>query len=190
MRIDINQKKIAFGDKYEIVQDGKTILKAASKLFRFLSEINLFRPDSEQNVARIKRKFNWFKALYSIEMNSGSDVLFETVSYWKNHYRCEYRGSVYDIYGHRGRKFSIYKNSKQVAWFEKEAVTFFDGDNYKIIANDDADNILIICFALVVDNYRSNRKNKGAISFDIGNIFQAKPFDESWSPKEDSTRKF
>lgn len=182
MIIDIHQKKIALGAKYEIVQKEKTILFAASRLFRFLSEINLFRASDEQGIAQIKRKLSFFKALYTITMSSGSEILFYMVLFWRNHYRCEYRGKTYDIYGHRGRKFSIYKGGKQIAWFEKKAISYFEGDNYRITANDDADVTLLVSFVVVIDNYRSRRHNRGIVNFDIGNIFQARVFDESWRP--------
>jgi hypothetical protein len=61
MRIDINQQKIALGDKFEIVQHDETVLRAESKLFRFLSEIILFRPVEKYNIAIIKEKFRLSK---------------------------------------------------------------------------------------------------------------------------------
>ena len=48
MRIDINQKKIAIGDKYEIFIDGKLAYKASNELFRLLSVINLFKIDDSR----------------------------------------------------------------------------------------------------------------------------------------------
>ncbi len=184
MQIDINQKKIALGSKYEIVRNGKTIYKAASKLFRFLSEINLFRPEDDHVLLSIHRLFSFFTAKYSLEMDNGSEALFYTVKYWKNHYRCEYRGKGYDIYGHRKRKFSIFKNDNQIARFEKEAVSYFEGDNYKLTADDDVEVILLLGFVLVIDNYRNRSRNRGIINYDFGSVFEARPFDENWIPAE------
>jgi hypothetical protein len=62
---------------------------------------------------------------------------------------------MYDIYGHRGRKYSIYKNDQQVAWWDKEAVGWFAGDNYKIFANANSDPELLISFCLVIGNFRT-----------------------------------
>ena len=45
MRIDINQKKIAIGDKYQIFLNGNPAYKASNELFRLLSVINLFKND-------------------------------------------------------------------------------------------------------------------------------------------------
>ncbi len=180
MRIDIHQKKIAFTAKYEIVKEGKTLFRASAKLFRLFSEIRLLREGDEHVLVVIKRLISFFTAKYMLQMSSGSEALFHTVSFWKNHFRCEYRGKTYDIYGHRGRKFSIFKNNKQIAYFVKEAVSYFAGDNYKLIAEDDEDVALLVSFVLIIDSYRSRGRERGPVNFDIGNIFQERPFDESW----------
>lgn len=183
MRIDINQKKIAFGNKFSIIKDNQTILKAASKLFRILSVTELFQPEGETPLGSINRKLALFNAKYEIEMLNQPTWYFSTVLWWKNHHQCKSGNNTYDVYGHRGRKYSIFTNGEQVAYFDKEAVTFFDGDNYKLIANDDADHFLLVCIVLTIDNYRSNKKNDGAINFDIGHIFQARKFDKTWTSK-------
>ena len=184
MRIDINQKKIAFGNKFNIVKDGQTILKAASRLFRILSVTELFQPNSDLPLGTIRRRFAIFKAKYDIEMANQPTYQFRTISWWKNHHQCKSGSNVYDVYGHRGRRYSIFKNGTQVAYFKKEAVTFFEGDNYMLLASDNADHFLLTCIVLTVDNYRSNNKNNDAVNIDIGHIFQARKFDDSWTPAQ------
>jgi hypothetical protein len=88
----------------------------------------------------------------------------------------------YDLYGHRGRKYSIYKNDIQVAWWDKNAVSWFSGDNYKITADKDCDVALIIFFCLIIDNFSYHKKS--IFNYSFGNIgFQAKMFDPAWQPK-------
>jgi hypothetical protein len=71
-----------------------------------------------------------------------------------------------------------------VAWWEKEAVSWFDGDNYTITADNDCHAELIIAFCLIIDNHKSNRHGDNAVSYDIGNIGgQVKEFDSHWRPK-------
>jgi len=183
MRIDINQKKIAFGNKFTIVRNGETILRAASKLFRILSVTELFQLNSELPWGTIRRRLAFFNAKYDIEIMNQPTFHFNTISWWKNHHQCKAGNNTYDVYGHRGRKYSIFKNGEQIAYFNKEAVTFFEGDNYMLQTNDDADHFLLVCIVLTIDNYRSNNKNDSAINIDIGHIFQAKKFDQSWQPK-------
>jgi hypothetical protein len=109
---------------------------------------------------------------------------FRTVSVWKCEYECQVGQDCYHIYGHRGRKYSIYKNDKQIAWWNKNAVSWFAGDNYKIISDADADIDLLISFCLIIDNFSSDSGKGNTINIDLGNIgFQARKFDPAWQPK-------
>lgn len=185
MEIDINQRKISIGDKYQIFTNGQQTHTATRALLQLLPEINLFE-NSFGGSARmtINKRFSLFKATYDITRWDNNIIKFRTKSYWKLYYQCQCGADTYDIYGHRGRKYSIYKNDKQVAWWNKKAVTWFAGDNYKIIADKDCDVNLIISFCLIVDNFSSDDHDGNTVTYDFGNIgFQVKKFDDSWQPK-------
>jgi len=185
MEIDINQKKISVGDKYKIFTDGQHTHNATKDFLQLLPEINLF--DNNAGLARItiNKRFSWFKAKYEITTRRDNNILpFTTKSYWKLHYQCQCGTTHYDIYGHRGLKYSIYKNDIQIAWWGKKAVTWFAGDNYKIIADKDCDIELIVSFCLIIDNFSSNDEKGDTVKYDLGNIgFQAKKFDYNWVQK-------
>jgi uncharacterized protein YxjI len=183
MEIDINQKKIAVGDKYNIFIDGQLSHTASTEVFRFLAVINLF--DVGGSRLTINKKNWWFKAKYNITLNDNNVLEFRTKSFWKNHFQCQYGLNLFDIYGHKGRKVSVFKNDKQVAWWNKQKVTWFEGDNYKIIADTNSDNEIIIAFCLIIDNYNSNDKGGNTITIDFGSIGpQARAFDATWLPKQ------
>ncbi|MEP6747655.1 MAG: hypothetical protein ABJB86_08010 [Bacteroidota bacterium] len=184
MDIDINQKKISIGDKYQIFTDGIQTHHAAAKIFRLFAEINLFDLNSDFSLVTIKRKFAFFTAKFNITKKDGNTYQLVTKSFWKGHFQCICGPDLYDIYAHRGRKHSVYRNDLQVAWWDQKAVTWFNGDNYKITANKDCDKLLLISFCLAIDNYSSNDGNKKAVNFNIGRIGpQAKKFDPSWIAK-------
>jgi uncharacterized protein YxjI len=184
MEIDINQKKISIGDKYQIFIDGQQTHFASRKLWRLMPEINLFEIGDDTPEITINRRLSWFRARYDITRGTNTVLQFRTKSFWKHHYQCQSAADNYDIYGHRGRKYSIYKNDVQVAWWDKKAVTWFAGDNYKITADKDCDVDLIISFCLVVDNFSSDDHGDKAVTYNVGNIgFQAKKFDQNWFPK-------
>jgi uncharacterized protein YxjI len=185
MRIDINQKKIAIGDKYQIFIDGKLLFKASNELFHWLSVINLYRNDSTRAALTINKQWFFFKPKYHIRLHDyNSTVEFRADSFWMMHYQCHCSPDIYHIYGHRGRKFSVYKNNTQVAWWEKEAVSWFEGDNYAITADSDSNLELIIAFCLIIDNHKSKRHGDDAVSYDIGNMGgQVKEFNMYWQPK-------
>ena len=184
MIIDINQKKISIGDKYHVFMNGQQTHNASAKLFRLFAEINLFELPSEKPVMTIKKKFAFFTARYDITRWDGKTVEFKTYSFWKGHFRCLNGPDLYDIYKHVGRKCSIYKNNVQVAWWDKQAVTWFNGDNYTITADNDCDKNFLISLCITMDNYSSNDSEKGTINFDFGRIGpQAKKFNPDWKPK-------
>jgi uncharacterized protein YxjI len=188
MEININQKKISVGDKYKIFTDGQPSHTASRKLFRFLPEVNLFRLNDDQPVMTIKKRISFFSAKYNIlrwDNRRGNDILeFRTVAFWKAQYQCQAGNDTYDIYGHRGLKCSIYKNDRQIAWWDQQAVSWFAGDNYTIIADHDADADLLISFCLVIDNFRSDDHDGKTLTFHLGHIGpQARKFDPGWQPK-------
>jgi len=184
MRIDINQKKISIGDKYQIFMDGQPTYKASSELFRLLSVINLFRKDEPEPRLTIKNRWSFFKPKYNIRLHDNRILEFSADSFWKMHYQCHCSPDMYYIYGHRGRKYSVYRNNTKVAWWEKEAVSWFDGDNYSITADNDCNLELIIAFCLIIDNHKSKRHGNNAVSYNIENIGgQVKEFNSDWRPK-------
>ena len=184
MEIDINQQKISVGDRYQIFTNAKPTHTAERELFKLRPIIRLFENGSSTVHMTITKRFAWLKAKYDIQRRDNNILEFRTVSFLKSQYTCPAGNDDYDIYGHRGRKYSIYKNDSQVAWWDKRAVSWFAGDNYKIIADDDCDASLIISFCLIVDNFSSNDHNGTALTINLGNIgFGAKKFDKDWQPK-------
>jgi uncharacterized protein YxjI len=184
MEIDVNQQKISIGDKYEIFIDGQQTYLASRQLFQLLPEINLFKIGEDRARMTINKRLAWFKASYDITRWDNNVLQYRTKSIWKLVDQCRVGPDLYMIYGHRGRKYSIFKNDIQVAWWDKKAVTWFAGDNYKIIADKDCDIDLIISFCLIVDNFSSENHDGNVVTFDFGNIgFQQKKFDDNWHPK-------
>jgi hypothetical protein len=183
MIININQKKISIGDKYEIFTDTEPTHRASSKLFHLFPEIDLFENGSELAVLTINKLFAFFVAKYNITLPDGLTIRFKTTSFWKGHYRCDHGSDRYDIYRHNGRKCSIYCNYRQIAWWDKKAVTWFNGDNYTIFADKHCNKNLVIAFCLIIDNYTEGEKN--TLNIDLGRIGpQAKKFDRYWLPAE------
>jgi len=184
MEININQKPISIGDKYKIFIDGQESYRAARKLFKLLPVVVLYKNDGDIPRITIRKRFTFFKASYVLKREDSSILEFKTISFWKRHYQCLVGKDMYDVYGHRGRKFSIYKNDVQVAFWDKQAVSWFAGDNYMIMADKNSDAELLISFCLVIDNFRSDDHDGKALTVDIGGIGpQAKAFDSNWEPK-------
>ncbi|HWV75512.1 MAG TPA: hypothetical protein VN040_27535 [Pseudosphingobacterium sp.] len=183
MEIVVTQKKISIGDKYNIFTNGQPTHKASKRLLQLLAEIRLFESNGITTDVIINRRFTWLKPAYDITNKNLQVLSFRTKSFWKRHYQCQSNSDTYDIYRHRGLKYSIFKNDQQVAWWGKSIITWFEGDSYRIIANDDCDVDLIISFCLIIDNISGNHDTE-VITLNIGNIgFQARKFDPQWQPR-------
>jgi uncharacterized protein YxjI len=183
MEININQKKISIGDKYKIFIDGQQSYSASTKLFRLLDEIELFEEGINRPKYTLYKNWAWFNTSYNLKSFDNNGFEFRTKSFWKNHYECRVGPDLYEIFGHRGRKYSVFKNNKQIAWWSKSIVTWFEGDNYTIIADQNCDYELIISFCLIIDNAFSNSKNDNAVTIDLGTVLlQARKFDTTWQP--------
>ena len=183
MEIDINQHKISIGDKYKIFTDGQLTYTAARALFNLLPVVNLFILNEGRARMTIRKRLSWFIAKYDIERWDNIILKFRTISFWKLSYRCQCGNDTYNVYGHTGRKYSVFKNDIQVAYWTKETVSWFAGDNYKIVADNDCDKDLLISFCLIVDNFRSDDHDSNTVNIDFGNIgLFAKKFDFNWQP--------
>lgn len=185
MQINIVQEKFSIRDRYQVFINEKLRYSASSELLSFFPVIHLFGNEGGRPRLTINKLWSWLGAKYNITLYDNSRLEFRTKTFWKYHYRCQYGPDLFDIYGHRGRKYSVYKHDKQVAWWDKNSVALLKGDHYKVIADDDSDLELIMAFCLVIDNYSYDHKQGNAVTLDFGNIgLQAKKFNPEWKPKE------
>lgn len=184
MTIDIHQVKISVTDEYRIFINEEEKYYASKKIISLFPHITLVENGNEQTRLIIDKIPTWFSARYDIKLWDDTLLEYTTKSFWKSHYQCQAGNDLYDIYGHNDLKYSIYKNDKQVAWWTKNAVSLFKGDNYKIIADDNCNLELLIAFCLINDNKDSSGSDS-TITFDLGNIGpQARKFNKEWQPNK------
>lgn len=182
MIININQRKISFGDKYDIYVNKHLNFSAKGKVFRLLAEIDLTDIHSDVVVYTIKRKFSWIRAKYELKDELDRVYELKTESVIKGHFSCDFNQDRYELFRHKGRKCSIYKNEEQIGWWDKKAVTWLNGDNYTITTNDDINLPLVIALCIAMDNFLT-AGNKGTFNVDIGKLNSGvKPFNELWEP--------
>ena|SRR4029078_4221443 len=88
MEININQRKVSAGDKYNIFTNEKQTHFVTAVLFKFLSVIDLFDTDNKRRRMTINKRFFFVRAKYDITRWDNATFKFRTKSFWKNHYRC------------------------------------------------------------------------------------------------------
>ena len=181
MEIYINQQKFSFGDKYEIFTDGQFTHNATKKVFQIFPEIELFDAGGQRRML-ISKLHSWIDLKYDLTRWDNNLIEFRTRSAWRNHFQCQAGNQFYELFGHKGRKYSIFRNDVQVGWWTKNAVTYFDGDQYTITCDNDADVDMMISLCLIIDNAKAPGGNN-VINVDLGNLLQARKFDEGWQPK-------
>lgn len=184
MEIDINQQKLALGEKYRIYTDGRLTHVASQQAVQFRREVLLLAQDAAPPRLRLRQQWAWFALAYDLIRWDRNVFRFRTASRWTNHYQCVYGQDLYDIYGHRGTKYSVYRNAAQIAWWDQDRVTWLAGDNFKIWADRDSEAELLMAFCLILDESVSNSDNLNTATVHLGYFGpEAKTFDASWQPK-------
>lgn len=178
--IRISQKKISIGDKYVISVNGQQVLKGARSLWKLYPQVSVTPITGGDPLYIVEQRYAFLKPAFIFTFG-GNKYDLTTISWWKRHYQIHMGQDIFDIYGHRGRKVSIFLNGKQVAWFESAAVTFLSGDEYNIHADASVSVDWLIAITLMWDMF-NNRGNKGLINIRFGSIIQKVPFDKTWVP--------
>lgn len=182
MEIRINQASFSFTDKYNIYAGAELQYTAASVFFSWPKRINLYEAGSSIPKLILQKNFSLSDSSFDLTKDSGEILEFRSQSFWKAHYSCPSGDDLYEIFGHKGRKYSVFKNDLQIAWWDKNAISFGTGDKFVITTNKESDHALIIAFCLVIDERRDS--DSAAVTIDIGNIGpEERKFDSSWRPK-------
>jgi uncharacterized protein YxjI len=187
VEVIINQKSVSVTDEYEIFVGDKLSFNAISEAFKTSAKINVYDSENNNMVLRIAKRNFGIRANYLIEDLRNIQIFsFEEINNIKLILKCQVGENLFQLYGHNGNKYSIFKNQKQVGYWEKNNLIFGEKDSYRIIANDNEDALLLSAFCICIDNSKNNFQNElSFFNFDIGfkgNLFRK--FDEDWKPNE------
>lgn len=183
MEIDINKPRTAIGKVYKIFEAQVHRYSATPELVNWLSIIHLREKEPNRECLQIRELKSWFTSRYNIHRSNGEVLEFRFKSFWLLEYECRSRQDDYQIFAHRGTKYSVYKNGIQIAWWHKAEVDWFDGENYRLTANNNCDIELVLAFCLLIDNLASVDFDGNTVTKDWGYMgLQAKKFDEEWRP--------
>ena len=99
----------------------------------------------------------------------------------KEYWTVDYKNKHYEIVIHKGLKYSVFKDSKQIAYFIKQAVTFGTARNILIELNNDEDIELICTFAFALC---CDFEETSDININLGlTLGEYKKFDNKWKAK-------
>ncbi|MBD3581564.1 hypothetical protein [Flavobacterium selenitireducens] len=179
-KILIKQHSISVGSQYKIFINKREEFYAETDAFSS-SIINVYKPNELQPYFRTFKSFYIDYPKYKIEMPDGERYQLVSKNVWKTKFQLKKGDDIYELYRHKERKVSVFKNDVQIAYWEKEAINYLLADSYEIIANKSSEKELLIAFCLILDNLNS----KGGFIFnvDFGLIIKEKrKFNKSWKP--------
>jgi hypothetical protein len=167
---------ILINKRYEVFLDGQLSYVISSKIFSLLPNLTISDSSTKEVKLKLKGVLAFFTTAFDIHRDNEVFNL-RLKKAWKTQYNCQVGRDLYEIYAHRGRKYSVFKNDIQIAWWDSDLVIVF-GSRYKIIADKDSDYELLIAFCIGLEG------GGGGSSMDVGNIGgQGKIFDPHWQPK-------
>ncbi|SRR6266851_1017293 len=180
MKIIIQQRVFVFSSEYEI-ETPACVYSAKKKFFFRHDKIRLFAPQSRL-LATIRGHF-FFRPKYDIEFADGKMYHFRCAKFWKGVFVCENSEESFCLYQHKRLRYSIFQNDSQIAAFSKNRVKFGGTDRYEIRMNDDANPVVIICMALVIDCGELEDETAGTVTIDLGSLGpEERSFDPTWEP--------
>jgi uncharacterized protein YxjI len=181
MEVTIQERVLSFRSEYEIETPGSYYF-AQKSFFSFPANIALQSSD-ERILARIQGRLSFFRQRYDFTLSDGRVFHFWCEKRWKRVFDCKGDNDSYCLYGHRGLRYSIFQDNRQIAAFTKNRIVIGKGNQYEIKINDDADVIVIICMVLAINTSEDDDDN-ATVTIDVGSIGpEERPFDERWQPR-------
>ena len=180
MNIVVQQQVSILTSRYEI-ETPACMYTAKKKFLLRHDRIKLLAP-RDRLLATIRGHF-FFRPKYQIRLSDGNVYRFSCKKFWKGVFVCASDKETFCLYQHKKLNYSIFQEDSQIASFSKNRVKFGGNDRYEIRANDNANHVVIICMALVIDCGEIEDETAGLVATDLGSLGpEDRPFDKSWQP--------
>lgn len=150
---------------------------ARKKMFFGSGKLNLMTGE-DRIVAKLRSRFSPFRGRFNFDLPDGRIYDFRCVKAWKGVWACEGADERYQLYQHKGRRYSIFQDERQIAAYATEPILMRSREAFDILLNDDANAVVIICMVLAMDGLGANDRFRGATN--IGP--EDREFDERWGP--------
>lgn len=178
----LKAKKTEF-NKYIFTDGDNEVFYGIRKVKRLQQIKELYSSQNNHLIAQIKTRVKFFFKIsfqISFPTEENKDFTIYHRSFRKPLFECKYNSIDYSIIPHKGLKTSIFTKENQVAYFQKSKTNIAFKDYIKIIADNDADTILLALIVLAISGDFEN--NHSSINMNIGNIGgELKPFDVNWA---------
>ncbi|HEY6377447.1 MAG TPA: hypothetical protein VIX90_18140 [Edaphobacter sp.] len=180
MNVTIQEHKFSFLSEYDISTPDASFY--ARKNF-FGNSLQLQNKNG-RDVAKIQSRFSFFRNEYDFELTDGGIYRFQCEKRLKGVYLCDHNEDHLYLYRHKGVRYSIFKDDRQIAAISRNRVVIGKGHRYEIAVNADANIVVILCMMLAL-NTPEDDPNDSTVTYDCGNVGpEERPYDESWRPTD------
>lgn len=178
MNITIEEAPFSFGSYYTITTPAA--IYSAKKPFSLRDNVYVYGPGGKILV-KIKGHTFSFPKKYDFEFADGRVCRFRAKKLWKPVYICEDGAECYRLYQHKGLKYSIFQDERQIAAFIKNRIQVGKGQQFELRMNSDADFLVVISMVLTMAD--SEDWDSSTVTINFGNIGpEARAYDKSWEP--------
>lgn len=181
MNLTIRERKFSFTAEYDIEIPGGHY-SARKAFFAFTDRLKLL-DQSGNLLAQIRGGISPIRHRHDFLLADGRLFHFRCEKFWRRVFTCAQDLDAYTLYEHKGLRYSIFHHERQVAAFAKNRITLFKGNTYEIRIDHDADLVLLLCLILTVNSSEQNGREGSALTINIGNLLEDRPFDSSWEPR-------
>jgi len=181
MDVSIQERKFSFVSEYDISAPDSSYY-ARKALFSLTDKLQL-KTQAGEIVARIRGLISPLRNRHDFFLQDGRVYHFRCQKLWTRVFVCEGDNETFRLFEHKGLRYSIFHNDRQIAAFVKNRVVFGSGNQYKIRIDSDADSIVILCLVLTINSAEYD-DDDSSVTIDFGNVGpEGKKFDESWQPR-------
>ena len=178
MDVTIQERKFSFRSEFDISAPSGSFYARKALIGNGLQ----LQYRNGQDIALLRSRLSFFRNRYDFEFTSGVTYHFQCEKRWKGVYLCERNEDQFRLYQHKGVRYSVFKDDRQIAAITKNRVVIGKGNRYDITINADANVVIIACMILAVNTAYNDDKD-ASVTYDFGNIgSEDRPFDESWEP--------
>ncbi len=182
MFMQIVRERWSIRQKFDISIDGQPRMVAKRKFFTWFPKFTLYETGGEP-ILRTKCLFHAVRPRFEIRLRDGRTMRLAAESH-NFHFVCRAGRDRYELFAHKGRRVSIFRNDRQIAYFERQKLTVLNKRVYDVYADDDANAEWLAAFILAWDSHHVDETGEAEIRVDLGFLGpEDRPFDESWTPR-------
>jgi len=181
--VTIQEHKFSIAAEYDI-ETPNGLIYARKAFFSIPAKIELkaARKDGP-TIATLQGHISPLHHRYDFEFADGRTYAFACEKLLKQVYTCERDDERYRLVEHRGLRWSIFQDERQIAAVTKNRLVLGNGNLYSIQMNHNADAAVIACMVIAINTADGDDERQNSGTLDLGNVGpQERPFDESWAP--------